>query len=397
MTEATQLVTYDHHQTKRDWLTIQNPAIELANAIAGTEFVPTHFRNNPAAIAAAILYGDEVGLGPMQSLAKIAVINGRPTLAAEAQRALILQAGHDLWIEETTASRCTICGRRRGSDATSRITWTIDDAKRAQLSGKPPWRLYPRQMLLARASAELARAVFPDAIGGLASTEEIDDGAAIGGGTAEAATPTTRRRRANVTATPDPGPAPVDEKPADPAPVVQPDDDPTNPGDVIDVDAIAEAEAIAEASADRDPELAPISDGQRRKIQAMFREAGIVDRQARLDYCSAQTGREIGTANDLTFSEAGALIEHLEAAREASRGVDDPPPEPGLGQLPVEYATADQREALFDLRMAKGISDFRLREILQAVTGQQLTAQIPAALYQAVVDEINLQDTHPRD
>ena len=117
----------------------------------------------------------------MQSLAKIAVINGRPTLAAETQRALILQAGHDIWIEESTNTRCTVAGRRHGSEATSRVTWTLDDAKRANLAGKPPWRMYPRQMLLARASAELARAVFPDAIVGLAATEELeDDPAAIG-------------------------------------------------------------------------------------------------------------------------------------------------------------------------------------------------------------------------
>jgi hypothetical protein len=117
------------------------------------------------------------------------------------QRALILAAGHDLWIEETTVTRCTVCGRRKDSEATSRITWTLDDAKRAGLAGKQPWRFYPRQMLLARASADLARAVFPDAIGGLAATEELEDDpelAAVDNG-AEPPTTTRRRRRASVT------------------------------------------------------------------------------------------------------------------------------------------------------------------------------------------------------
>ena len=127
------------------------PAIELAKAVAGTDFVPKAMRNNPAQITAAVLYGDEVGLGPMQSLARISVIDGRPSLAAEAQRALILAAGHELWIEESTITRCTVAGRRRDSDQTSRVTWTSDDAKRAKLDGKPNWRSYPRQMLLARA------------------------------------------------------------------------------------------------------------------------------------------------------------------------------------------------------------------------------------------------------
>ena len=204
----------------RQWVELMQPAIELAKAVAGTDFVPKAMRNNPAQITAAILYGDEVGLGPMQSLARISVIDGRPSLAAEAQRALILAAGHELWIEESTITRCTVAGRRRDSDQTSRVTWTSDDAKRAELDGKPNWRSYPRQMLLARASAELARAVFADAIGGLAATEELDEATRPTARGRAFTTPTGRnaspRRRPRVAA----GPAPPRRRPssAPPAP-----------------------------------------------------------------------------------------------------------------------------------------------------------------------------------
>ena len=166
-----------------------------------------------------MLYGDEVGLGPMQSLAKIAVINGRPTLAAEAQRALILQAGHDLWIEEATVTRCTVCGRREAASRVSRVTWTLDDAKRAGIAGKQPWRAYPRQMLLARASAELARAVFADAIGGMAATEELAEGdEAEPNGVAETkpAGTTRRRQRASISAPQTSAPVPEQVQPEEP-------------------------------------------------------------------------------------------------------------------------------------------------------------------------------------
>ena len=63
----------------RQWVELMQPAIELAKAVAGTDFVPKAMRNNPAQITAAVLYGDEVGLGPMQSLARISVIDGRPS------------------------------------------------------------------------------------------------------------------------------------------------------------------------------------------------------------------------------------------------------------------------------------------------------------------------------
>jgi len=271
-------------EDRRAWLDLSNPALELANQIAGTDFVPKQLQNNPAAITAAILYGDEVGLGPMQSLAKIAVINGRPTLAAEAQRALILAAGHDLWVEESTASKCTVAGRRKDSDATSRISWTMDDARRANLANKPPWKTYPRQMLLARASAELARAVFPDAIGGLAATEELNDNPDPGNGAAPASTPapkTRQRKRASVSA-----PATTPEH----APSAEPELPPL-PGE-------------------DEPEL--MTEQQRPKLQVLFREKGIDDRGERLSYAGQVIGRQITTSKELTKAEASEVIDSLE-------------------------------------------------------------------------------------
>jgi len=185
-------------RVEREWIALLEPAAALANQVAGSAFVPTAMRNNPAVIVAAILYGDELGLGPMQSLAKINVIEGKPSLSAEAQRALILADGHELWVEESTATRVTISGRRRDSERTSSVTWTLDDAKRANLAGKQNWRLYPRQMLMARATADLARAIFADVIGGLAATEEIEDVDPLALGEvveAPAEKKTTRRRR----------------------------------------------------------------------------------------------------------------------------------------------------------------------------------------------------------
>jgi hypothetical protein len=287
-------------EVPRDWVALMPSAVELAKAVANTEFVPGGLRGNPAAITAAILYGDEVGLGPMQALAKIAVIDGKPSLAAEAQRALILAAGHEIWIEEATTSRVTVAGRRRDSDQTNRFTWTLDDARRAGLNGKPNWRRYPRQMLVARASAELARAVFADAIGGLAATEELEelvdaDGAPVAD-TPEAKPPANRRRRpqrapaATVT-------APAPEPPAEPP-------QPPLPGE-------------------QEPQQAMMSDAQRRRLFALFRERGISDRGERLKISSRLLGRELKSANDLTEMDADKLMDAL-----ATQQTDDPG-EPG--------------------------------------------------------------------
>lgn len=286
--------------TSRQWVELMQPAIELAKAVAGTDFVPRGLRENPAAITAAILYGDEVGLGPMQALARIAVIDGRPALAAEAQRALILAAGHDLWIEEATITRCTIAGRRRDSDATSRVTWTLDDAKRAGLAGKRNWRTYPRQMLLARASAELARAVFADAIGGLAATEELEAVDETGNGQpsavpivepVEQAKPTGRRRRQRTT------PTATVSAPAEPtAPTLPP----------------LPNEAAPEPPPSEPPPPDLASDQQLKKLHAMFRERGIEDRDARLDFCNGVIGRTVIGSRELTLDEGSRIIEALD-------------------------------------------------------------------------------------
>jgi hypothetical protein len=150
--------------------------IDLAAKIANTEFVPTALRRRPEAVLAALLSGAERGLGPMESLRSVHIIEGRPTLSAEAMRALVLAAGHDIEIVEATAVKATVVGRRAGSDSTSvPFTWTIDRARRARLVGKDVWQRYPEAMLLARASTDLCRAIFPDVIAGLASSEEIID------------------------------------------------------------------------------------------------------------------------------------------------------------------------------------------------------------------------------
>lgn len=148
----------------------------LAAKIAGTDFVPQAFRGKPESVMAAMLTGREVGLGPMSALQRIHVIQGKPAVDAQGQRALVLAAGHEIWQEETTPNSCTYAGRRAGSENVQRVTWTLKDAERAGLASGTGWKKYPRQMLAARASAELCRIVAPDAIQGLGLTvEELED------------------------------------------------------------------------------------------------------------------------------------------------------------------------------------------------------------------------------
>jgi hypothetical protein len=60
----------------------------------------------------------------------------------------------------------------------TRLTFSMDDAKRAGLAGRGPWQKYPQAMLRARCAMALARAHYPDAVMGALEEGEARDIAA---------------------------------------------------------------------------------------------------------------------------------------------------------------------------------------------------------------------------
>lgn len=151
---------------------ILSDVYDLSTKLANTEFVPASLRGKPAAIAACVLAGRELGIGPMSSLQNLIVIDGRPSMTSLLMRQLIFAAGHSIHYAESTDFRCVVKGRRRGEEEWTTITWTMDQAKKAGLDTKTNWRKYPKQMLQARATGELARLAFADCLGGMGYLED---------------------------------------------------------------------------------------------------------------------------------------------------------------------------------------------------------------------------------
>lgn len=148
----------------------------VASTLSSTDFVPLPYRNKKTAIMACLAYGHELGLGPMQSLQSIDVIQGKPTLKPETMRALIRGAGHSLTRTEATAERVSIHGKRRDTGDEETVTYTIEDARALGLTGKDNWKKQPRAMLTARATSEIGRSLFSDVIMGASYTaEELGD------------------------------------------------------------------------------------------------------------------------------------------------------------------------------------------------------------------------------
>jgi hypothetical protein len=145
---------------------------KLSQRISNTPFVPTALRGKNEAVLACVLYGAELGLGPMQSLNSIHVIEGRTAMSPELMRAMVARHGHRIDVVENSATACEVKGMRSDTGSTATVRWTMEDAKLAGLAGKNNWKTYPRAMLLARATSELCRIVFPDVIAGLSYTPE---------------------------------------------------------------------------------------------------------------------------------------------------------------------------------------------------------------------------------
>ena len=155
------------------WTAVASQVIRLAKEIYDTPFVPDGLRGSVPAVAAAILAGRELGLGPMTSLANIHLIKGKPALAALLMRALIQSRGHQWQDVETTDTRAVIRARRKGESEWTTVQFTADQARHAKidLGG------YPQDKLYARATSRLARRKFADVIAGMPySAEELEDG-----------------------------------------------------------------------------------------------------------------------------------------------------------------------------------------------------------------------------
>lgn len=122
-----------------------------------------------------MMAGKDLGLSYAQSLRSFHVIEGRPSLTADAMVAVCKSSPDCERFERVSESpeHATWAAKRRGeSEQTS--TFTLADAHRAGLIRKGGnWEKYPQRMLSARAKAFLARDVFPDLLAGLYDPDEI--------------------------------------------------------------------------------------------------------------------------------------------------------------------------------------------------------------------------------
>lgn len=343
------------------WTDVLDDVIRLSRGIANTEFVPKGLRGSVEKVSAAVLFSRELGLMPMTGLGATHVIEGKAGISAEMMRALVLQAGHELHIVESTRERCKIRGRRKGSEQWTEAVWTIQEAHQTQvfvskekgwgaLASKPQWRSWPTEMLLARATTRLVRMIFPDVVHGMRSVEELQDMTEVVAGELvegpPAVQPVQRQQRQRV-ARPAPRTSVEPLAPAAQAEAVQvaapaaeavsePEEAPktvqrqrvarpapktsTPPvaEPVPDADGVIDAEIIAptQAPTQAPPGEDPRAKGARTTILMHWQRLGITERAERIFYTGALARTEIQTTNDLTVDQLRRVAATLERCRD---------------------------------------------------------------------------------
>lgn len=267
-------------------------AATMARGMAAGGFIPDHWMRdkNPeqaiAAMAAAILYGAELGLSAMKSLNELFIVRGKPAMYSRTMAGLVRAAGYVLEPVEESDSKCVWRAYRDGSWKYSE--WTME---RAQLAGYTNNKLYatePKAMLRAKCITEVCRIAFQDVLLGLDySMEELD---LIDGVTVQR--PVAKKQGGR-------GLAALREIAAEDAPSIGNN---TPPAD----DPAPEPELPL-----GDPPAAGATDDQIAQIKTLQKSKGVTGVRAILDDVSGFMGAPVASLNELSHDDAAQYIASL--------------------------------------------------------------------------------------
>lgn len=148
--------------------------VKFAQWLMDASLLPKHIRS-PQDVVLLVQFGHDYGMTPMQAIQNLYVVEGKVTMPANIAigRAMGHPACEYLMCVETTPTQATWEGKRKGYPAPTRLTYTIEQARDAKLTGKQNWQKHPAEMLRARAGMQLVRVLFPDILAGIYDPDEL--------------------------------------------------------------------------------------------------------------------------------------------------------------------------------------------------------------------------------
>ena len=144
---------------------------KMANAISGSRLFGAL---TPEQAMALMLVAQAEGLHPATAARDYHVIQGRPTLKADAMLSRHIASGGKVEWHMYTDQRVEATFSHP-SGGTVKIDWDFARAKQAGLGNKDMWLKYPRQMLRSRVISEGIKTVNPGVATGFYTPEEVSD------------------------------------------------------------------------------------------------------------------------------------------------------------------------------------------------------------------------------
>lgn len=151
-------------------------AMEAAQVFAGSTLIPAALQGKQQDVLLVLLKGAELGLKPLQALSEIHIVDGKAGCSAKLKMALCLREPkvcEFFQMTESTPERATYKAKRVGAPDPVTLTYTLEQAQKAGLTGRKNWQAHPAAMLRARASSALADSVFPDLVQGVLESDEL--------------------------------------------------------------------------------------------------------------------------------------------------------------------------------------------------------------------------------
>lgn len=146
---------------------------QQADTLVKSGFLPTAV-NTPEKAIAIIMKGRELGIGSMEALSSINVIQGKPSVSPQLMLALARRTGEleDLKMDANDKGATVTITRKGQSPYTTKFG--IAEATAAGLLQKDNYKKQPAIMFQWRALASNLRVTFPDAISGLYTVDEME-------------------------------------------------------------------------------------------------------------------------------------------------------------------------------------------------------------------------------
>ena len=124
-------------------------------------------------------FGHHFGGNMAVTIANSFVLQGKPSLGADAMSGIVRASGkcRFMQVKDWSDTVCTMIFARTDEpdEITHTFTFTFEMATKQGLTNNRNWRTMPRQMLRARVLTMGLRAVFPDCVSGIYSPDEIAD------------------------------------------------------------------------------------------------------------------------------------------------------------------------------------------------------------------------------